>query len=116
MLAHDLDLDATRRRLRARRLAIMVRYQVEAVFKSAADGAPTTRQDLTWVKLLTDDDAVRLLRIFEALRRIDLGTYGLCAGCGGAIEPERLNAEPEAHQCEVCSMFANVSTDTVAAH
>ena len=116
MLAHDLDLDATRRRLRARRLAIMVRYQVEAVFKGAADGNPTTRQDLAWVKLLSDEDAVRLLRIFEALRRIDLGTYGLCAGCGGTIESDRLSAEPEAHQCEVCSMFASVPADAAAAH
>ena len=94
----------------------MVRYQVEAVFKSAADGAPTTRQDMTWVKLLTDEDAVRLLRIFEALRRIELGTYGLCAGCGGTIEAERLNAEPEAHQCEVCSMFAHVPAEAATAH
>lgn len=93
----------------------MVRYQVDSVFKGAADGAPTTRHDLGWVKLLSDEDAVRLLRIFEALRRIDLGTYGLCAGCGGVIEMDRLQAEPEAHQCEVCAMFSGAPARAAAA-
>lgn len=95
----------------------MVRYQVEAVFRSAADGQPTTRQDVAWVSLLSDEDAVRLLRIFEALRRIELGTYGQCAGCGNFIDGERLVLEPEAHHCQVCSAFSTcIATDLAHAH
>jgi DnaK suppressor protein len=118
MLAtHELDLDGVRRRLRARRLAIMVRYQVEAVFQSVAEGESRPRQEVSWVGLLTDEDAVRLLRIFEALRRIDLGTYGQCAGCGEIIEADRLIAEPEAHHCQVCAAFASCpTTDLAMAH
>ena len=101
-----LDLDSARRRLRARRLSIMVRYQVEAVFRSAADGDVEARQDVAWVKLLTDDDAVKLLRIFEALRRIELGTFGQCAACGSMIDATLLAARPEAHHCEICATFA----------
>jgi RNA polymerase-binding transcription factor DksA len=112
-----LDLDATRRRLRARRLSIMVRYQVEAVFRSASDGGQAARQDVAWVKLLTDEDAVTLLRIFEALRRIELGTFGQCAACGSTIETQRLAAEPEAQHCEVCATFAACRpTDPAHAH
>ena len=112
------DLDSTRRRLRGRRLAIMVRYQVEAVFRSVSDGTGVSaRQDVAWVKLLTDEDAVKLLRIFEALRRIDLGTFGQCAGCGSMIETQRLAAEPEAPHCEVCATFAACRpTDLAHAH
>jgi RNA polymerase-binding transcription factor DksA len=117
MLAHDLDLDDVRRHLRARRLAIMVRYQVEAVFRAAAEGELTARQDAAWMRLLSDEDAVRLLRIFEALRRIELGTYGRCAGCGEPIDGDRLVAEPETHHCQVCAAFAAcVTTDLAHAH
>jgi DnaK suppressor protein len=117
MLAHELDLDDVRRHLRARRLAIMVRYQVEAVFRAAADGESTSRQDARWMSLLTDEDAVRLLRIFEALRRIELGTYGRCAGCGEVIDGNRLIAEPETHHCQVCATFSTCSiTDLAHAH
>lgn len=117
MLAHDLDLDDVRRHLRARRLAIMVRYQVDAVFRAAASGDMTSRQDVAWMSMLTDEDAVRLLRIFEALRRIELGTYGRCAGCGEPIDGDRLVAEPEAHSCQVCAAFAGCpSMDLAHAH
>ena len=117
MLAHELDLEDVRRHLRARRLAIMVRYQVEAVFRSAADGEPTSRQEAAWMSLLTDEDAVRLLRIFEALRRIELGTYGRCAACGEPIDGGRLLAEPETHHCQVCASFAACpTTDLAHAH
>ena len=101
-----LDLDAARRRLRSRRLSIMVRYQVEAVFRSASAGEVESRQDVAWVKLLTDEDAVKLLRIFEALRRIELGTFGQCTACGSTIDAQLLISRPEAHHCEICATFA----------
>jgi DnaK suppressor protein len=41
--------------------------------------------------------------IRAALARIDAGTYGLCARCGDAINPARLEAVPEAVVCVSCS-------------
>jgi RNA polymerase-binding transcription factor DksA len=41
----------------------------------------------------------RSVDLNDALRRIDRGTYGVCAVCGRAIEPERLRAVPEAALC-----------------
>lgn len=42
------------------------------------------------------------LQIRAALMRLDRGTYGLCAGCGGAIPPKRLDAIPWAALCVGC--------------
>lgn len=38
-----------------------------------------------------------------ALARISEGTYGVCANCGKAINPERLKALPETVQCVSCA-------------
>lgn len=38
----------------------------------------------------------------DALRRLDEGTYGICAACGGPIPYERLEAIPHARRCVGC--------------
>ena len=43
-----------------------------------------------------------LSRIEEALKRIKLGTYGICTSCGNEIPEERLEAVPTAHTCVKC--------------
>ena len=45
----------------------------------------------------------KLLKIEGALKRIREGTYGVCVGCGCAIDPLRLGARPEAEHCSDCS-------------
>ena len=40
--------------------------------------------------------------IEEALRRIDVGTYGVCEKCGEKIPKERLRALPYASLCVKC--------------
>lgn len=40
--------------------------------------------------------------IDEALGRIENGTYGTCAKCQGEINPERLEAFPQATTCMQC--------------
>ena len=92
-------------------MAIMVRYQVEAVLKAVAEGLPANDEDTSWIALLSENDAVRLLRIFEALRRIELGTFGECTGCGLTIDHGRLETEPEAPLCDVCRLFASCPTE-----
>ncbi len=47
------------------------------------------------------------IRMIEAaLRRIDVGDYGVCARCGAEISPERLDAVPYAPMCTACATAA----------
>jgi RNA polymerase-binding transcription factor DksA len=47
------------------------------------------------------DEAAAEIR--AALDRIELGTYGRCQRCQGAIAPERLEAIPHARLCVTCT-------------
>ena len=44
----------------------------------------------------------RLVDLDDALRRLDDGTYGICAECGKPIPGERLEARPSARTCVGC--------------
>jgi DnaK suppressor protein len=44
----------------------------------------------------------RRRQVEAALARIDADEYGDCLGCGGAIDPRRLEAQPEASLCVPC--------------
>lgn len=41
-------------------------------------------------------------KVREALKRIEKGTYGICAHCGDEIDPARLKARPYAELCITC--------------
>jgi len=41
-------------------------------------------------------------QVLDALRRIDLGTYGTCVDCGASVPEGRLEAKPEAARCVKC--------------
>lgn len=41
-------------------------------------------------------------RIAAALRRVELGTYGLCQDCGEPIDERRLRALPATPYCTAC--------------
>ena len=43
-----------------------------------------------------------LLKIREAIDRIDMGDYGVCASCDAAISDNRLESSPEADYCDSC--------------
>ena len=45
----------------------------------------------------------KLERLEAALQRMEEGTYGICEGCGQAIEPERLTVLPIATLCIACA-------------
>jgi RNA polymerase-binding protein DksA len=51
---------------------------------------------------LEENAAHVLTAIDAALGRIDNGSYGVCARCGRAISPERLEARPWASLCIDC--------------
>lgn len=63
-------------------------------------------------------DLDELRDIGAALGRMDDGSYGLCAECGGAIDPRRLDAQPAALRCLKCQtqhekMYAHKNTPTL---
>jgi DnaK suppressor protein len=41
-------------------------------------------------------------QVLDALRRIELGTYGTCVDCGAGVPEGRLEAKPEASRCVKC--------------
>jgi DnaK suppressor protein len=49
----------------------------------------------------------RLREVRSALDRMDEGTFGICAGCEGTINPKRLAAIPWASFCIVCQETAD---------
>lgn len=52
---------------------------------------------------LMDSERKLLMQIYEALERIEDGTYGICAGDGHAIPKQRLEAIPWAKFCVGCA-------------
>jgi DnaK suppressor protein len=40
--------------------------------------------------------------VLRGLHRIDDGTYGVCADCGGGVPEGRLEARPDAARCVAC--------------
>ena len=44
----------------------------------------------------------QLADVEHALHKFDEGTYGLCDNCGKSIDPERLEALPQASWCMNC--------------
>jgi RNA polymerase-binding transcription factor DksA len=55
----------------------------------------------------------RAIELDRALRRIDAGTYGVCARCEEYIHPERLRAMPGATLCIQCQSSAEAETPVV---
>jgi DnaK suppressor protein len=55
-----------------------------------------------------------LAEINRALAKFDSGEYGKCETCGGAIEPDRLEARPQASLCMRCMALQPKSTSGVS--
>jgi len=60
------------------------------------------------LEALDESNRAEVLQIRAALRRLDAGTYGLCAACGRAIAPARLAALPSATHCVACADASRV--------
>ncbi len=53
-------------------------------------------------EVLRNRSEQHLVLVEAALRKIDAGTFGVCATCGKPIAPERLEALPWATDCITC--------------
>ena len=60
-----------------------------------------------WAMRNLERDSNRLREVRAALRRMDAGTFGICAGCEENINPKRLAAVPWASLCIVCQEAAD---------
>lgn len=100
-------------RLRARESALRERVQSHRdrlgepasatgnTFIAGDEGARADADDEREVALLMHDRH-ELDEVLAALQRIRQGTYGMCSGCGEAIEMGRLRVAPEARLCLGC--------------
>lgn len=52
---------------------------------------------------ISENTEARIRDIDAALARMEDGTYGLCANCGGEISEDRLRAEPATALCHRCA-------------
>jgi len=102
------------RRLQARRSELRAEIREELL---AADdmrytdlaGRVHDSGDESVADLLADMDVARIDRqiteirsIEAALRRIDMGLYGVCRECDGDIDYKRLQSQPAADRCVAC--------------
>lgn len=102
--------DAIRERLLARRGEIMALYEhdVRAGQEAADEGSDdivdraNNAYNRELLFSLSDGERATLLRIEEALERIDQGLYGVCANCEQSIGSGRLKAMLWAYYCIHC--------------
>jgi DnaK suppressor protein len=55
--------------------------------------------------------AETLTKINDALQRLEAGSYGYCADCGGEISDKRLRALPFAVRCKECEEGREVALE-----
>jgi DnaK suppressor protein len=72
-----------------------------APFPDPADRA-SLETDRNFTLRIRDRERKLILKIREALDRIDAGTYGVCELCGGEISEKRLIARPVTTMCIDC--------------
>ena len=65
--------------------------------------AATIAFERSQVSSLVRQARAHLGEVEAAEARVRDGTYGSCAGCGGAVEPARLEARPTARTCVTCA-------------
>ncbi|MGE0710737.1 MAG: TraR/DksA family transcriptional regulator [Planctomycetota bacterium] len=91
---------------------------VDRDLRRAADPLSTDEEDQA-VEVQNDEVLVQLQQegagqvelVRSALARIDAGTYGTCADCGGQIAPGRLDALPYASVCIDCAHARETAGD-----
>jgi len=73
----------------------------KALFPDPTDRA-ALESDRNFLLRIRDRERKLLVKIQEALKRIDEGTFGTCQECGEEISETRLKARPVATLCVEC--------------
>jgi len=79
-----------------------VHHKKEPVEKDFAEQA-TQRENDDVLHSLDDEAKQTLIRIDNALQRLQAGEYGICADCGMEIPQQRLRVVPYAELCVACA-------------
>jgi DnaK suppressor protein len=66
----------------------------------------TVEEERNGLLRMRDRDRKLIGKIQGALARLDAGTFGKCAACGGSIAPARLRARPVTDLCIDCKTEA----------
>jgi len=64
----------------------------------------TIESDRSFELRIRDRERKLLVKIQEALERLDAGTYGICEDCGDNIAEKRLDARPVTELCFDCKV------------
>ena len=112
MTDDELDLDAIRRELEARRRSTTDRVATlaerpelgaaQGFGKRIGDGTTEAISRLTEIGVGRSLETA-LARTERALAKLDEGTYGTCDACGEPIPPARLRAMPDSVLCVACA-------------
>jgi DnaK suppressor protein len=62
----------------------------------------TLESDRNFELRIRDRERKLLVKIQEAIKRLDDGVFGICEACGGTISEKRLIARPVTTQCIDC--------------
>ena len=73
----------------------------EETFPDPTDRA-TLESDRNFMLRIRDRERKLIVKIREALQRIEDGTFGLCESCGDEITADRLKARPVTTLCIEC--------------
>lgn len=73
--------------------------------KHSADSAEqvTERENEDVLRNLQEETRQELKQVRAAIKRIEVGEYGICSSCGDEISPARLEALPYATRCIKCA-------------
>lgn len=77
--------------------------ELETTLTDMLSDHDTIQEDQDQSRLVVDTVRAEIRNTRRALERIEDGSYGTCAGCGGPIHPERLEAIPIAERCGSCA-------------
>jgi DnaK suppressor protein len=106
--------NAVRERLEAQRQEILAMYEIDLKAGQAAGDEETDdivdRANNAYSRellfSLSDGERNTLIRVEDALVRLNDGAYGVCSHCGRPIGAPRLKAVPSARYCIDCQELA----------
>ncbi|MBM4348743.1 MAG: RNA polymerase-binding protein DksA [Deltaproteobacteria bacterium] len=78
-----------------------MRHDREGDFPDPTDRA-SLESDRNFLLRIKDRERKLILKVKEALDRIDNGTFGICESCGKSISEKRLMARPVTTLCIEC--------------